>query len=374
MRFTRWITLGLVCALLPALGQAQPGEGQPRGPRDGRRADGERPALSRLVPQLAEELQLTDDQREQVEKLVKEHAAKRRADNPHRGETRELLEALRAAQDAGDEDKVAEIRQQLREQRRGAGQPMAAFFDDLEEILTDEQKAKLPDIRERLMRGRGDEPRGISPEWLLNELPQQLELTDEQQAQFDQLAAEMKTRAEENRARNADMRTLMSELRTARRDGDDARVQELEEQLRENRPHRGDLAREFLDELEGILTAEQKDKLAEALAEQRGGRPTRGDPRAIFAAARELDLSAEQREQLKQIAEESRLEGRELPRGDRAAMAKFADSVRERVKSVLSDEQNAQIDDLLKKQQRRPRGEPGREGRRPQPRGAGDRP
>ncbi|MFQ5805801.1 MAG: hypothetical protein ACE5I3_05055 [Phycisphaerae bacterium] len=88
----------------------------------------------------------------------------------------------------------------------------------------------------------------------------ELDLDQDQQAEFDRLAAEFRKKrgGGANRER---VRSLMDEMRRAHQEGDSERAAEIRQELREMRG--GNPVLEFLDQVEGILRDDQLEKLAE---------------------------------------------------------------------------------------------------------------
>jgi len=136
---------------------------------------------------------------------------------------------------------------------------------------------------------RGGERRGPQFGALFQRMPDQLELDDEQRAQFEEIVAEYRERMGEARQRGEGMREVFREMRAAREAGDDKRVEELRAQLRERRGGGGRFMEEFFDgrnpmeslrELRSRLELdeqqeEQFDELLEDLREQGGQRRQR---------------------------------------------------------------------------------------------------
>jgi Spy/CpxP family protein refolding chaperone len=350
--------------VLPAVAQqTEPDEprGERRQMRQMRRPDGRfggrgGPMFGGFTQRIPEELGLDDEQRAQFEDIVAEF--RERMTEARRGGEgmRELFEQMREAREAGDEERMQELRAQFRERRGAGGQLMDQFFDDVEGILREDQVPKLQELRSRFaerMRGRGD------PMAQLRDLRERLKLDEEQQTQFDDLLAELREQGGQRRQRMQDMRPLMRELREAQEAGDEARVEELRAQLEELRPQRGAWLDDFLTKLESILKEDQKAILAEFRQErgQRGERRGELDVRAIMAAAQRLDLDRDQRAELRGIMQEAMRAERELGRRDREGRAVLAAQTKKEVLAILDAEQGEQFERLLSQQGRRGRPE-----------------
>jgi predicted house-cleaning noncanonical NTP pyrophosphatase (MazG superfamily) len=143
----------------------------------------------------------------------------------------------------------------------------------------------------------------------IDRIREALELDEDQQAEFDRIAAEFRERRGSGPDRER-MRSLMEEMRRAHQEGNSERVAEIREELRDARG--GDRIQEFLDEIEGILHDDQREKLAgirERIAtERRRGQmaaargPARGGPVAQLRRLRaELQLTEKQAERYDEL-------------------------------------------------------------------------
>jgi hypothetical protein len=319
--------------------------------------------LDRLSGRMAQTLELTEEQQVEFDAIVEEFRQRMNEGAAGPGERRRLREEMREARDSGDDAQADELRGQMREQRHGSQALMEEFFDRVEPILEGDQVERLTEMRERFAeRGRrGDRRAGMQQ--LIEQIPGKLELDEEQQAQYDELVAGLRSGAEERRARWQEMQPLMQELREARRAGDEQRVAEIRSQLDEARGAGGSPLEAFFADLEEILRDDQKAKLAElreAAGDRRGPRGTQDVP-AIIRAAKRLDLNEEQRGSLREISEKAARDWRELGRRDRAARVELARRVKQDIVGILTPEQAEQFEQVL--QRERPgRGPQGREG------------
>jgi Spy/CpxP family protein refolding chaperone len=359
MRVT-WLTgLAVLALAVPAVAQQGGRPERPEPPerpglRQGHPGLGGVP-LRMLAHRLARELELTDAQREQYDQIVAKYEAQTREQHGQRDDMRELAEQYREARRSGDQQRAEEIRARMQEMGGGRGQVFGEFLTEVEKILDKEQLPKLNAFRERLEE-RGDAARRAAElRDLVERLPDELQLNEQQRATFDALVAEQRKLAHQQiqdwqQARPA----LAEELREAREAGDEGRVAELLAQLEAERPAPPD-PEDLLDQLEPSLTAEQKAKLAKLRAElvEFSGRPV-GDVETILRAAKRLDLSDQQEEQLKAIIRDARAAERDAPR-DPQARAERAKLVKKQVLAVLNADQAAEFERLLaRERQERP--------------------
>lgn len=376
-----WMTalVGLWLAL-PAV--AQDREGERPGRQRERRARGERRgfggqrfSIERMAGRIAEQLDLDDEQKAQFDKIVADFEERSQQQRGNRQQMGEIRREMRAAREDGDDERVAELREQMRE--LGGGNPMNDFYNQIEPILRDDQKRQLSQMRERFSQrgGRGMGRGGAMQQ--VERLRGRLNLDDEQREQFDRLLEDAReSMQEQRRAGFEEMRPLIEELRAAQQEGDDERVQELREKFREMRGGGGDNAalEELYGQLEKILRDDQRAILAQFREQQqrgrRGGRGTdQNDVRGLLRLAKRLDLNDEQKEDLRQVEQESMRALREVRR-DREAQADLAKQVKKEITAILNSEQAERFERLLQRGSRGDR--PGRErsgrGRDRQPR------
>ncbi len=197
--------------------------------------------MRRLIHELPEALSLTDEQRTQYDELL---ATMRKTGAARRESIQSLMEQLRAAEEAGDTAKADELRAQLAAVREPDGAPVEQFFTDLEKILTEAQKATLAELQSGAREGAA--ARGTDVQDILR-AARRLDLDS---ATRDKVQEIMQRSMRERRAlRRADT-TAQSELATKTR-----------------------------QEIEALLTAEQKQQFEELLkgqpARERGGRERR---------------------------------------------------------------------------------------------------
>jgi hypothetical protein len=351
------IALVLGAVSFPAAAVAQPagpggfGRGQDdgEGRRGGRRGRG-MPARM-IVNRLAEELQLSADQQTAYDALVEEYSAQwRGADG--RGQWQQWRQQMRAARESGDEAKVNE----LREQRRAAfGQQMEtmnSFFDAVSNVVDDSQRETLTAFRARVDERINQRRQEMQMRRLMRNLPDELNMTDEQRGLYEEMINE---RRSEMRGQREAMQPLIDELREARRNGDDARAQEIIEQLRANRPERPDPTA-LLDTVREMLTDEQRATL-DGLVSQLGVTGQREeketDIRKVMQSVKRLDLTTEQEAEVRELLREARTVHARASRNERGDVAEL---LKQEIIKVLNPEQAAEFKQLLKNDGRRERG------------------
>lgn len=371
MRTRLIIALAALGLALPALAQPDPQRDRParpgRQPAEGLRGQWDGPRgrmpLSMLIRRLPEELQLTDEQREQYDEIAERYRALTERGGPE--ELRELAQEYRAARERGDTARADELREQMRTAAQERTQLATKFLDEVEPILDEQQRRTLERFRDRVRR---PEAAPLEMQRLLEVLPDELELNPEQRAAFDKFMAEYEAGRSEQRARFEELRPLMEELRAARAAGDTDRVQELQLELMRRRPAPV-TPYAVLQQLEPLLTDEQRTKLADLRERYRvpDDADAPAELRAILEAARRVDLKPEQRDRMRDIIREATRAGR--GRLEPEQRAKLAETTKQEILKLLDAEQTAEFERLLERASRdSDRGRRGGDRERPGPR------
>lgn len=329
-----------------------------------------------MAQRLANQLNLTPEQRTQFNTLITQYRTQWQAQQQgsQSPSMRALLQELRTARRNGDEAKAAELRAQLKAAGGAGRDVMQSFFADVEKILTDEQVTKLDQLRRRFQNRPGVQDRMQQRAAFLDRLPAELEMTPEQQAAFEALREKGRTQLQAARAQQEELRPLRQELRQAREAGDDARVAELEAELKGKRPA-GQAPGELLKELGDLLTPAQREKLQALVEENRAGLRAGGEGpalslRQIASAAKQLNLDVAQREQLKQILREAQQARRPgADGGSPPAPGEGVQALRDKIMDMLDADQKAQFEQLLQARRPGPGGPagPGARPKRPAP-------
>jgi Spy/CpxP family protein refolding chaperone len=364
----------------PQRGDGQPREGGPPRFREGF-GGGEGNWLSMMARRMSRQLNLDEQQQQQYDRILANHEQQMAGGGEWSEKMRGLLEQMREARENNDDAKAEELRGQMQQLRDDPGNPMNAFIEEIKPILNDEQRGELEQMRERMGQGvgqggpRGPRDFGADRDQAVNRLREELNLDDQQAARFDELAADMKTRADEQRQAFRNMRPLMQQMRAARESGDDAQVAKLEAQMAELRPEEGDPMDAFLDQLAGVLHADQKKVLDRyrngGWARQADRNQPADDVRTLIRAAKRLELNDEQREQISEIERNAGRTNRDVRTSDREGQALLARTVRKQITDILTPEQTTEFERFLASQQRgRGAGGDDRRQRRP---GGGER-
>ncbi len=200
-------------------GAQDPGHGRARGDRP-RRAGAGAPegqpgprhmSVDQQMERLTKELQLNTDQQEKIRKLLTEHSEKMREafrsrgagqgqGQENRAQMRDLLTQLREARAAKDEAKIKDLETKIRELRENS--PMAQarqkLMSDIEAVLTAEQKAKFPKVRDEVFGPPWGGPVSLesNPEMLMRAVHDpSLNLSKEKQQAIRDLFKDWKTKS-----------------------------------------------------------------------------------------------------------------------------------------------------------------------------------
>ncbi len=154
------VALGLA---LPAWAQQDAGAGQPQR-QGGRQMRGQGAGFAsplEMARQLAETLNLTDEQLVKYNGIVDKFKPKFDEQAKQREQMMELMQQMREARQNGDDAKVEEIRQKMQQQRESGQALMNQFCGEVQPILTPEQVVKLDAFREQMQRGPGGPGGGV---------------------------------------------------------------------------------------------------------------------------------------------------------------------------------------------------------------------
>jgi Spy/CpxP family protein refolding chaperone len=223
----RLCTLLCVFCLTPLIAIAQPatqrGDGPPRGGAGGGRM------LERVQQLIDQDLQLSDAQRDKIKSILEDA----------RAEMRELMPQLR---DLEPQERAEKMREFLKE-----------VHDNVAAELDDSQKKVFEEKLQQLRPGQGGGPGGGGQGGMmmferLENAVKQLDLSDEQKQQVEKIVADAKKKIQESREKiqnGADPQQVREEVRQASMD--------------------------VREQLMGVLTPEQQQKLRESLRPQGNG-------------------------------------------------------------------------------------------------------
>jgi len=172
---------------------------------DGQRRRGE--MYRRLMTDLPQELGLDEVQREQWDELM---ASGREQHRERWQETRSLWEEVRAAEAAGDQERAQELREQLDGMRPDPEQMLSTFFEQVEKILRDEQKAVLENFRQEFGIGREGEARGQADVRNILRAARRVRLSSEQRDEFRLIERDAMRARREIRRRDTEGQALLA--------------------------------------------------------------------------------------------------------------------------------------------------------------------
>ena len=323
--------------------------------RDTRRRRPRGPRFEWIFDRVARDLELDEEQKRQFDEI---RAAHRERMEPFR----ERREAIRQARDEGNDELADQLRSELRESMRGSGGPresMQQALDELDPILTEEQRGRLSEMRERQRERR---ERRRQDRNMMENLPDQLQMDESQRSQY---AALMDASRKQMRERFSNMRPLFEQMREARESNDEARYEELRTQLDNMRPDRQAMRDNLLGQVESILRDDQKQQLADLrqnlqTSDAQPDEKLPGDLRTTLRAATRLRLNTEQKAELRKINADARKAWRDARRTDREnrsrdreAEAALTAQVKTQILGILDEEQTEKYREELKKLDRK---------------------
>ncbi|MBK8913144.1 MAG: hypothetical protein IPM64_00840 [Phycisphaerales bacterium] len=227
-----------------------------RGP-EGRGGEGRQFAGAGMIARVADELQLSEEQRQEVLAVVADHFRAIR-DEEEQSETgqaiRALREQMRQAREAGDQEQLAALREEMRKLNDGGGEDrrarmeagMEALREKIMPLLNEEQQAKFAKMDLSPAGGRGG-PAGAADPRRIRAALANLDLDAEQKAAVEEL------------------------MRAAR--------EQMEALPREDVAGRAEIGTQLIAQVRGLLTDEQRAKLERELNRGRGERGREGAPR-----------------------------------------------------------------------------------------------
>jgi len=210
------------------------------------------PGASERLDRMAEELQLDEYQRGQLDEAARGILDRFRNMGQQWQELRPLYEQRRQAVLDGDDALVEQLTQQIEESRPDPRNVFQGFFDEVETFLTPEQSERLQQMRSRFAGGGG------GPGERIDQLGDDLQLDEGQREQFEGFRRELGEQFRAQGQQWQQVRSLMEQRRDAEAAGDGSRVEELDAQIAEARPQRGAMMDQFLDNVDGILRDDQR--------------------------------------------------------------------------------------------------------------------
>jgi len=210
----------------------------------------------------------------------------------------------------------------------------------------DVRRDRRPAERPRSDRRRDrDMAPGEAPPPRLEEVLNQLELTERQREQIGQI---LRTAREEGRAARmdaaAERREAMDALREARRSGDEEAAEQARQRLQALREGPRETLQDVRKQIEEVLSPQQREKLDRLMGP--GGRFD-----AFGEALKAIDLRPVQKRQIREITAEANAKAK--TQTDPRDQGRTYQQVREKIMDLLTDEQKDQLRREIALQQRR---------------------
>ncbi len=339
-----------------ALAQTAPPAGGP----DGRERPGRGQRIDRWILNIADRLQLDEAQRAQFDEILAAHRQRMQEQRPAGPDGNPAGGNVEGTpQNRGEGRPDGPGRGQgfgaAGEGRGAYGESLNQAMGEIEQILRPEQMDSFRQMREEWTQ-RSAERRKMME--VVRELPDQVNMDDEQRAQFRELIDQ---RRSEMRDRMSQMQGLWDEMRTAREAGDEARIEELRGEIEAMQPTREQQLSVLLDAVAPLLRDDQKpllDQYRAGLDIGAGGGAGDGkgaDLRALLRLVRRLDLSDEQKRGVKEIEEDVKRKLHDVDRKDSEANALITAEARAAIEKLLTPEQLQRFEAQIERQGARAR-------------------
>jgi len=339
--WTVWI-VGLAL-VLPALAQESPepadAHPQPKPIPDFPQPPRGSHGVAEMLKRTMDQLKLDEEQRAKAEELAAQ-IRKKYAQEGRRDKAIAIRQKRQEAKQRGERELADKYARELKA-LRGDNEIKKEFYEAITPLLRPEQVARLERIRTPL-RARGGEPAHDELHNIL-QIGKQLQLDEQQSQRFEELAAELR---EAVKAPNPAEEALLKKLQKAVDDGRFDDISPLRKELEEVRQSDPPAIAAFFEKLEPILNAEQRQKLAEIRAEVERKRGP--DARELLRLVRRLELSDAQKELMKELEKQAREKLRDAGR-DKDKLAEANATIEQQLRSILTPEQSAKLDSLLKK-------------------------
>ena len=318
-------TRGVLAGPKPELDRGSKGPRHFGGERAGRRGRRGRDHQrgKRLLELLMDQESLTAEQRAQIEKNLGQPIESIKAWWDENGDKiKTLRQQMRQARRSGDRDQAKVLGQQYRELWESAGVNPRSLAEQVEAVLTDEQKEQLGHKKQNRRhkdadgksRDRHSGRRGENAGGRLRRLIDHLEgLSEEQKKQIDQIRESSAQRMAQWHEENGEaMRSLREQMAQAREDGDREKMHQLMEQRHELYRGSGGGPRQLLEKIKGVLNDEQQAQLERQVQKMRRKhghrrkrgehhRGQRGDDRSREGVSKDRDARRRQPQQPDQV-------------------------------------------------------------------------
>lgn len=152
-------------------------------------------------PEVLEKLNLSDEQKEKLQKLRQElHEKRKAAENKSKEEKARLKEAMEKARQDNDSETVQRLQKEMDKLQEGMKKSHGDMENLLSGVLNDEQKKKLEEMKKS--RKPGEQPGGKGPGhrdlrggMLMHpQMQERLNLSDEQKQKIKQLQQELESK------------------------------------------------------------------------------------------------------------------------------------------------------------------------------------
>ncbi len=126
----------------------------------GHHGPGQHRHMPLIPPRLIDKLQLTADQQATVSDLGEQWATDRDKWLDEHKETKNLRDEMKAAREAGDQEKITELRQQMRDRMSPLHEMRKGYMEKVKAVLNDDQKRILVEAMQQARENWKKHPAG----------------------------------------------------------------------------------------------------------------------------------------------------------------------------------------------------------------------
>ena len=294
---------------------------------------------------MGDELELDDDQRARFRELAEGLGERFRSQREQWRALRPKYDELREARSAGNDERAAELEQEIEGMRPNPGGIFDGFFEDAKTFLNDDQIAQLEEMRARQRAERG-ERRGRDRQ-REGRPPDRLGERDE-----GQNTAQILSRLEEALDFGGQL-----ELDERQRVSLQKAIEDARKQLEANDADQERIVEGVFKAMRADLREDQIKSFGSLKASVVSGTTSvasAGDIRLVLRAVRKVRLRTDQKRKLRDIHKAGAAEFKKV-RNDKAEAAKLADEVKRQIVEMLNDRQIRTFERELERQTRRAR-------------------
>lgn len=299
-----------------------------------------RRGINGLLARANQGLDLDEEQKTKVKAVADEFRERYVNEKTRSKNTLDTMDKLKEARESGDKERVKELRGQLKRLR--GNNLSGEFFEAIRPIMREDQLDKLDRMQHPVKPAAQPTQ---NPTTKLLRIRDELGLSPQQNKMYNKAISRFRKPTKKTAEPDAEILSLVAELQEAVASGNEDRIAEIRERVREKSQSSSKIEALYA-ELATFLDDDQMERV-EMVRESMQTHDSR-DARAILRAVRRLRLDREQREKLREVDTYAREKLRSARR-DEAAREELNETVNERVRAFLTELQIKQLDEILEK-------------------------